>query len=545
MQGEVGKTTLQLVKQNHITLEKTLSAVSDKTVTLLDTHFFSDDGQYRFWTNIETLGQMREADAVLERWSSDGTEYSLYMTNKEGKSAPFDLSNKTRGFKYITWDTAALPDWAARALKEKGGATLLPLSTDGGAPTVSLVRAVLNPKAYDDTLGFLVVSQLEALLKRDLITVGLADDAGIYLFNDSGEQLIQVGDEQLDMRAMPDRLRGETEGYFYATRGGDKLLYAFSRRAAFGTRLVYQIPLGAVADGRTAFQWIIMAASAIYLLCVFGFVLYLLRIVVRPLVRLTKITRIYEPGKRLDVDDGLMRGDEFGILYGAFLKMTDRLDRSIEENYVIKIQQRENELAALHSQITPHLLYNTLDSIYWYALDSGNSGVGDMVKDLSKLLRIGLSKGKTEIAIGEELEHAQAYCRLQMKRYPDTFEARWEIDEGLLSYMTPKVILQPLAENAIFHSVSSMDGEGLIVIRALRIGDDIRLEVEDNGFLPVDMERLARILSGEEQDKGYGIRNVHERVRLHFGEAYGLHYERPAGSGLRAVVTIPARAGGG
>ncbi|WP_217597387.1 sensor histidine kinase [Cohnella sp. GbtcB17] len=544
MRGEVGLTTLRLVKQNHVTLEKTLSAVSDKTVTLLDTHFFSDDGQYRFWTNIETLGQMREADAVLERWSSDGTEYSLYMTNKEGKSAPFDLSNKTRGFKYITWDTAALPDWAARALKEKGGATLLPLSTDGGAPTVSLVRAVLNPKAYDDTLGFLVVSRLEALLKRDLVSVGLASDAGIYLFNDSGEPLIQVGDEPLDMRGMPDRLRGETEGYFYDKRGGEELLYAFSRRSAFGTRLVYQIPLGAVADRRTAFQWIIMAASAIYLLCVFAFVLYLLRIVVRPLVRLTKITRIYEPGKRLEADGDLLRGDEFGILYGAFLKMTDRLDRSIEENYVIKIQQRENELAALHSQITPHLLYNTLDSIYWYALDSGNSGVGDMVKDLSKLLRIGLSKGKTEIPIGEELEHAQAYCRLQMKRYPDTFEARWEVDEGLLSFMTPKVILQPLVENAIFHSVSSMDGEGLIVIRAVRAGDDIRLEVEDNGFLPVDMERLDRILSGEERDKGYGIRNVHERVRLHFGEAYGLSYERPQGSGLRAVVTIPARDGG-
>lgn len=543
MRGEVGMTTLQLVKQNHMTLEKTLSAVSDKTVTLLDTHFFSDEGQYRFWTNIETLGQMREADAILERWSSDGTEYSLYMTNKEGKSAPFDLSNKTRGFRYITWDAAMQPDWAARALKEKGGAALLPLSTDGGPPTVSLVRAVLNPKAYDDTLGYLVVSRLEALMKRDLVSVGLADGAGIYLFNDSGEQLIQVGDEPLDMSGMPDRLKGETEGYFYKSRGGEELLYAFSRRTAFGTRLVYQIPLGAVADRRTAFQWIIMAASAIYLLCVFAFVLYLLRIVVRPLVRLTKITRIYEPGKRLDVDDGLLRGDEFGILYGAFLKMTDRLDRSIEENYVIKIQQRENELAALHSQITPHLLYNTLDSIYWYALDSGNPGVGDMVKDLSKLLRIGLSKGKTEIPLGEELEHAQAYCRLQMKRYPDTFEARWEVDEGLVSFMTPKVILQPLVENAIFHSVSSMDGEGLIDIRARKVGDDIRLEVEDNGFLPVDMERLARILSGEEQDKGYGIRNVHERVRLHFGEAYGLSYERPEGSGLRAVITIPARTG--
>src|SRR5690606_22336705 len=105
-------------------------------------------------------------------------------------------------------------------------------------------------------------------------------------------------------------------------------------------------------------------------------------------------------------------------------------------------------LTTLHSQITPHLLYNTLDSIYWYALDSGNTDVGDMVKDLSKLLRIGLSKGKTIITVGEELEHVAAYSRLQMKRYPNTFEAEWDVDETLNGCMTPKVILQPLVENA-------------------------------------------------------------------------------------------------
>src|SRR5690606_12488575 len=120
-----------------------------------------------------------------------------------------------------------------------------------------------------------------------------------------------------------------------------------------------------------AFQWWMMIVSAIYLALVLLFVLYLLRIIVKPLFQLISITKIYEPGKELDVQPDLPRSDEFGILYGAFLKMTRRLDQSIEENYVMKIKQKENELSALHSQITPHLLYNTLDSIYWYALDSG------------------------------------------------------------------------------------------------------------------------------------------------------------------------------
>jgi two-component system sensor histidine kinase YesM len=127
-----------------------------------------------------------------------------------------------------------------------------------------------------------------------------------------------------------------------------------------------------------------------------------------------------------------------------------------------------------------------------------------------------------------------------MKRYPNTFEVHWDIDESVKAYMTPKVILQPLVENAIFHSVSSMDGEGTIWIRVRREGEEIRMSVEDNGFLPVDMARLDHIVKGETSDKGYGIRNVHQRVQLHFGESYGLRYEKREGGGISAIIQIPA-----
>ncbi|CAM4491906.1 sensor histidine kinase [Paenibacillus endophyticus] len=539
MRDEVGRTTLQLVKQNHVTIEKTLSAVNDRTVTLLDNYFFSDSKQYGFWTNIETLGQIREADAILERWSSDGTEYTLYMMNTAGKSTPFDLSYKTKGFKYFNKEIAEQPEWAERSLREGGGGTLHLLQAEGGAATVSFMRSILNPEKYDESIGFLVVSKLEVLLNRDIVSVQLPDRAGIYLFNDQDELLMKAGPQNLQLASMPKEAQSQVDGYYFASEGGKKWLYAYSKRSAFNTRLIYKIPFESITGNQTVFQWMIMGISAIYLAFVLVFVLYLLRIIVKPLVRLVSITKIYEPGKKLDMDGKLLRSDEFGILYGAFLKMTTRLDNSIDENYVMKIKQKENELATLHSQITPHLLYNTLDSIYWYALDSGNTGVGDMVKDLSKLLRIGLSKGKSIITIAEEMEHVQAYSRLQMKRYPDTFEVYWDIDDSLKAYMTPKVILQPLVENAIFHSVSSMDGEGEIWIRVHRADNEIRMTVEDNGFLPVDMDRLEQIVNGIATDKGYGIRNVNQRIQLHFGEAYSLRYERREGGGIRAIINLP------
>lgn len=265
---------------------------------------------------------------------------------------------------------------------------------------------------------------------------------------------------------------------------------------------------------------------------------------VKPVVKLVSVMKIYEPGKTLPWSEEPLRHDEFGILQGSFVRMTRRLDHSIEENYGMQLKQKEYELLMLQSQITPHYLYNTLDSIYWYALDSGNTEVGEMVRDLSMLLRIGLSRGRKMITAGEELEHAQAYTRLQTKRYPGTFEVWWQIDDAVRDYETPKVIIQPLIENAIIHGVRGMDGEGEIRVSAVQADGTLRFIVEDNGHLPVDLEELAAILEDEQSTKGYGIRNVHQRIRLHYGEDYGLTYERTGAGWTRAVITLPLRRAG-
>ncbi len=538
MKEELGGTTLQLVRQNHITLEKTMFSINDKTITFLDNHLF-DPSSMSYWSGIETLSQIRAADDILERWSSDGTNFTLYMINYGDKQTQIDLSRKETGFVYLNVSTDKLPEWTEYALQAKGAGIFRPVQAADGTTDVRFMRSILNTQRYEENVGFLVVSNLKVLLTRDLVSVKLADNAGIYLYNEWDELLMQAGEATLRMPEVLNKARQERAGYVFANQDGRSWLFAYSRSPVFDTRLVYQIPLDTITEGQAAFQWLLMIVSAVYLILVLLFVLYILRIVVKPLVKLVHITKVYEPGKELEIGAEQPRSDEFGILHGAILRMTRRLDQSVEENYVMKIKQKENELTTLHSQITPHLLYNTLDSIYWYALDSGNTDVGEMVKDLSKLLRIGLSKGKTMVTIADELEHAAAYCRLQMMRYPDTFEVFWDIDELAKTYWTPKVILQPLIENAIFHAVSGMDGEGVIWIRVRLADQQIIMEVQDNGFIPVDVERLERIALGEIADKGYGIRNVHQRIQLHYGDAYGLRYEQCVGGGIRVIVTIP------
>ncbi|WP_214627625.1 sensor histidine kinase [Paenibacillus agaridevorans] len=541
MQDELGRTMLQLAKQNHTTITKSMSAVNDKTITFLGNHLFNRTVLNPFWLNIETFSQINQADEILERWSSDGTSYTLYMMNREEKRTHVDLSDKNSGFKYFDFDHSDRPEWVQHADNKRGAGVFRLIPSSEGAATVSFIRSILNAQNYNDVIGYLVVSHLEVHFTRDLLSVQLPENSGIFLFNDANELLMQAGSAAFSEAGITELASRETSGYRFVNQGGERWLSAYAYEPDFHTRLVYHVPLNSLSSSWKGFQWFIMIVSAIYLVLVLLFVLYLLRMIVRPLHRLVAITKIYEPGVPLASDNSrdLLRSDEFGILYGSFLRMTRRLDHSFEENYAMKIKQKETELATLHSQITPHLLYNTLDSIYWYALRKGNKDVGGMIKDLSKLLRIGLSKGRTMIPIGEEIEHVQAYCRLQMKRYPDNFEVHWDIDEDAKKYTTPKVILQPLVENAIFHAVSSMDGEGEIRI-AIRCADsEIEMTVEDNGFLPVDMERLEQITRGEITDKGYGIRNVHQRIQLHFGEAFGLRYIRGEGGGVKALITLP------
>ncbi|MEK4328504.1 sensor histidine kinase [Paenibacillus sp. FSL R7-0297] len=539
---EVGSTTLQLVKQNHVTIDKTISAINDRTITLLDNHFFSNPAGYSFWTGIDTLNEIQQADNILESWSTGGTEYAIYMRNIESRDTPFDLSHKTKGFKYLDKDKGGLPDAMVSNMDDSGGGALRITHTETGEQTISFMRSILNPRDYNEAIGLLVVNKVEVLLTRDMVAVEVPSTAGIFLFNDKDELLMTAGSGSISLSEI-DRNIGPAApyGFTFAEEGGEEWLYAYSDSPKFHTRLLYKIPLASITGKQIWLQNMLVIISVVFLAFVLTFVLYLVRLVVKPVVKLVSVMKIYEPGKTLSWTEEPLRHDEFGILYGSFVKMTKRLDYSIEENYVMQLKQKEYELLMLQSQITPHYLYNTLDSIYWYALDSGNTEVGEMVRDLSMLLRIGLSKGRKMITAGEELEHAQAYTRLQEKRYPDTFEVCWQIDETLRGYETPKVIIQPLIENAIIHGVRGMDGEGEIRVSAVQSEDTLRFIVEDNGHLPVDPDELSAIMQEEHSPKGYGIRNVHQRVQLHYGEAYGLTYERSGEGWTRAIITLPLR----
>ena len=216
-------------------------------------------------------------------------------------------------------------------------------------------------------------------------------------------------------------------------------------------------------------------------------------------------------------------------------ELTDKMVKEQEE-------KRKNELDALQSQINPHFLYNTLDSIMWMIESERYEDAVSMVQALGRLLRISLSRGKNVISVGDELQHARSYLAIQKYRYKNKFTSYFEVEPDIEQYKTIKLVIQPLIENAIYYGMEYMDGEGEIHIRAYTRERDLYLEVEDNGP-GMPEEQVEHLLTGGEKARqkgsGIGLKNVNQRIQLYFGTQYGLEIESEPDEGTVVRIHIP------
>lgn len=231
---------------------------------------------------------------------------------------------------------------------------------------------------------------------------------------------------------------------------------------------------------------------------------------------------------------------EIQTLSDGFEKMVERLNQLIEQNKQEQISLRSAELALLQAQINPHFLYNTLDTIIWLVESGKYEQAVEMVTSLSGYFRSSLSKGRDIITLREEEQHVRSYLEIQHVRYQDILEYEIDIEQELAEYEIPKLTLQPLVENALYHGIKLKRGLGKILVRGYQEGDHICLVVSDNGA-GIGKERLAEVRSAIRKEKrvGFGLSTVHERLQLLFGPEYGLTVESVPGEGTTVCVRIP------
>ncbi|MDO3412525.1 sensor histidine kinase [Saccharibacillus sp. CPCC 101409] len=263
------------------------------------------------------------------------------------------------------------------------------------------------------------------------------------------------------------------------------------------------------------------------------------RIFVRRIQRLNRKMKLVEEGM-LAVDLKVRAGDEIGELEYRFVKMLASLNRLIEEGYKSTITQREAELRALQAQINPHFLYNSLSVINWKAVEAGEEEISRVAGILSSFYRTTLNRGRDRIPVKDELLNTESYLEMQLIMHDYNFDAEYEIDDEIREMEMIKLVLQPIVENAIEHGIDQKrSGRG-----RLKIGGHIdsargvlAFTVEDNGpGIEPGMEEEILV----KQSKGYGLRNVQERIRIQYGEPYGISITGRPGEWTKVTVTLPA-----
>ncbi|SFT13093.1 two-component system, sensor histidine kinase YesM [Paenibacillus sp. BC26] len=290
-----------------------------------------------------------------------------------------------------------------------------------------------------------------------------------------------------------------------------------------------------------------IAFSRLFTIAIASLILSIILIYITARWFTIRIEKLLQLTRRIESEDFDVQAvstwhDEVGLLSFAMMKMARRMKELINEVYKKEIAKKEAEMSMLQAQINPHFLYNTLASISSLAMRSGDNRIQDMVTHLAKFYRISLNKGKTIVGFAEELRLTKSYIAIQQLRFEGLLHIHYDIEEAALPYPVIKLMLQPFIENAINHGIWDDEAGINVIIRACIREDTLVLHVVDDG-MGMRPEKLERILGEEDGDgaSGYGIRNVDRRIKLTFGDNYGVHIYSRLGIGTAVQILIPCR----
>lgn len=283
--------------------------------------------------------------------------------------------------------------------------------------------------------------------------------------------------------------------------------------------------------------WLVVLLELGVMLLAIGVCYLASKRIVRPIHELQD--NLADFGRDGSLEPAVVEGnDEFAELESTYNEMISRIADLTKKNVEEKLEQRKLQLDALQAQINPHFLYNTLDTIVWIAKIKKQQEIADLAMALAGFFRISLHKGDKLIRVREELDFVKDFVLIEQTRFPDKFELVIDVDEELLDYMIFKIMIQPFVENAIKHGIAPKAGSGRITIRGRREENDLVFQIIDDGIGTEAASTASR--QGELVGlRGYGIHNVNERIRLAYGEPYGVQIESAPDRGTTVTVRVP------
>lgn len=365
----------------------------------------------------------------------------------------------------------------------------------------------------------------------------IMDRAGNIIYHPQ-QQLIYSGLKPEQTDTLTDRADGSftEKNVIYTIRSLDN-----SGWRVVGVSYIDELVTGKVRD---TVKLLMLLLLFVLLTALLGSFL-LSRMISRPIHGLIKAMKDFETNAAQFSYQPVHGSSEILALSDSFGHMVVRIQELMDKVRSEEITLRKTELKALQAQINPHFLYNTLDAIGWMCEEERSQEAVEMVNALARLFRISISKGHELIPIEKEVEHAGSYLMIQKFRYKNQFTYSFDVEEECLPYLCNKITLQPIIENAIYHGINRMVDEGRIEIRIYREGDDIIFTVKDNG-VGMSREQCESILKSEPGDQtGIGIKNVNDRIKIYFGESYGITIASEPDEGTCVSIRMPKVEEGG
>lgn len=409
---------------------------------------------------------------------------------------------------------------------------------------ISLSRAVQITKGSRVIQGVLLIDITYDSFRQLFGSISLGQDGYLYVMDNTGE-IIYHPKQQLLISGLVQENTKAALGY---RNGVYEERYQGQKRLVFVKTVGYT---GWIVSGVTIKDAVTLNTmkSNIFFFSLFLFFLlmlvminsYLSDKVSKPIGNLERAVKEVEAGN-LDArieEEGFYEVRHLGI---SVKKMARQMKKLMADIVAEHESKRKSELDTLQSQINPHFLYNTLDIIVWMIENERQQDAARAVTALARFFRISLSKGKSIIPVKDELAHVSNYLVIQKMRYKNKFAYDICIEEGVQELTTIKLIVQPLVENAIYHGMEFMDGDGEILVSAYTSGEDLYISVKDNGP-GMTQEMVDKLLSGQvtstSKGSGIGVANVDERVRLYFGREYGLQIHSEPDEGTEMVIHLP------
>lgn len=411
-------------------------------------------------------------------------------------------------------------------------------------------KIVMYREIYDlarrNKLGYLVIGSSAEIFDEMCSNALSGRQEAIVVMSEYGAELVRCGniDDEIVSEMIAEKFSGTVERDLTQSTVWKNYSVYQCRDEETGTIVIKLARKVGIKDLSNTIAYAPLALLLGFLIGLYPVLVVVSDIVSKPLHTLSAAMESFKQGdfsQKVEV----MTQDEVGEASACFNRMVDDIRELIDKNYVMALKERESELDVLQAQINPHFLYNTLDSLYWKAMESENEEIAEDILSLSQLFRLVLNRGNGIVTVQAEAELLERYLHIQKMRFGKRLEYEVSVDESILKEEIPKLILQPFVENAIVHGFEKTDGNYTLRVVGERSGRYMLFRIIDTG-VGMNDEQMAAIWEKEDTRRyasqrigRYAIKNVKERLELIYHDDYELSIESKEGQGTTVTVSVP------